>query len=77
MEPTKYIWMDGELVPWAEAQVHVLTHGLHYGTGAFEGIRAYETDKGAAVFRLTATWNVLLDRRKQSVSLSTTALKNW
>jgi branched-chain amino acid aminotransferase len=54
MEPTKYIWMDGELVPWADAQVHVLTHGLHYGTGAFEGIRAYETDKGAAVFRLTA-----------------------
>jgi branched-chain amino acid aminotransferase len=54
MEATEYIWMDGELVPWAEAQVHVLTHGLHYGTGAFEGIRAYETDKGAAVFRLTA-----------------------
>ncbi|GMQ93650.1 MAG: branched-chain amino acid transaminase [Acidimicrobiia bacterium] len=53
MEPTEYIWMDGELVPWADAQVHVLTHGLHYGTGAFEGIRAYETDKGVAVFRLT------------------------
>jgi len=53
MEPTEYIWMDGELVPWADAHVHVLTHGLHYGTGAFEGIRAYETDKGAAVFRLT------------------------
>lgn len=45
--------MDGELVPWADAQVHVLSHGLHYGTGAFEGIRAYETDQGAAFFRLT------------------------
>lgn len=53
MEATEYIWMDGKLVPWADAQVHVLTHGLHYGTGAFEGIRAYETEKGAAIFRLT------------------------
>jgi branched-chain amino acid aminotransferase len=45
--------MDGDLVPWNEAQVHVLSHGLHYGTGAFEGIRAYETESGPAVFRLT------------------------
>jgi branched-chain amino acid aminotransferase len=52
MEPTKSIWMDGELVPWAEAQVHVLTHALHYGTGVFEGIRAYDNDDGTAVFRL-------------------------
>jgi len=53
MEPTKYIWFDGELVPWAEATVHVLSHALHYGTGVFEGIRAYETPDGPAVFRLT------------------------
>ena len=46
------IWMDGELVPWREAQVHVLTHSLHYGMGVFEGVRAYKTDKGAAIFRL-------------------------
>jgi branched-chain amino acid aminotransferase len=46
------IWMDGELVPWADAQVHVLTHALHYGSGVFEGIRCYKTPKGAAVFRL-------------------------
>ncbi len=46
------IWIDGELVDWAEARVHVLTHALHYGTGVFEGIRAYETPRGAAVFRL-------------------------
>jgi branched-chain amino acid aminotransferase len=53
MDATEYIWMDGNLVPWDEAQVHVLSHGLHYGTGAFEGIRAYKTDTGTEVFRLT------------------------
>ena len=47
------IWMDGELVPWDEARVHVLTHTLHYGFGVFEGIRAYATAQGPAVFRLT------------------------
>src|SRR6267378_1434226 len=47
------IWMDGELVAWDDAKIHVLTHTLHYGCGVFEGIRAYETSKGAAVFRLT------------------------
>jgi len=46
------IWMDGELVPWAEAKVHVLTHALHYGSGVFEGIRCYTTPAGPAVFRL-------------------------
>src|SRR5210317_1090983 len=46
------IWMDGQFVPWREAKVHVLTHTLHYGMGVFEGVRAYETDKGAAIFRL-------------------------
>lgn len=52
INPTKFIWMDGRLVPWKEAKVHVLTHTLHYGLGVFEGIRCYETDKGPAVFRL-------------------------
>jgi len=51
--PTEKIWMDGSLVDWDDAQVHVLTHTLHYGCGVFEGIRAYETDRGPAVFRLT------------------------
>ncbi|MGA1438339.1 MAG: branched-chain amino acid transaminase [Ilumatobacteraceae bacterium] len=51
--PTPKIWMNGELVDWERAQVHVLTHTLHYGTGVFEGIRAYETADGPAVFRLT------------------------
>jgi branched-chain amino acid aminotransferase len=53
MEATAYIWMDGELVPWEQATVHVLSHGLHYGTGAFEGIRAYDAVDGTAIFRLT------------------------
>jgi branched-chain amino acid aminotransferase len=47
------IWMNGKLVPWDEAKVHVLSHALHYGSGVFEGIRAYKTDRGPAVFRLT------------------------
>ena len=51
--PTPKIWMNGTLVDWDKAQVHVLTHTLHYGTGVFEGIRAYETADGPAVFRLT------------------------
>ena len=46
------IWMDGELVDWAEAKIHVLSHALHYGSGVFEGIRAYETARGAAVWHL-------------------------
>jgi len=46
------IWMDGEMVPWRDATVHVLTHTLHYGLGVFEGIRAYKTESGTAIFRL-------------------------
>lgn len=46
------IWFDGELVPWRDAKVHVLTHTLHYGMGAFEGVRAYKTPEGPAIFRL-------------------------
>jgi branched-chain amino acid aminotransferase len=52
-EKTDKIWMDGQFVDWDAAQVHVLTHALHYGSGVFEGIRAYPTPRGAAVFRLT------------------------
>jgi branched-chain amino acid aminotransferase len=52
LTPTKFIWMDGKLVPWKKANVHVLTHTLHYGFGVFEGIRCYKTAKGPAVFRL-------------------------
>ena len=51
MEQADLIWHNGELVAWEDAKVHVLTHGLHYGTGVFEGVRAYETTKGTAIFR--------------------------
>jgi branched-chain amino acid aminotransferase len=51
--PTEKIWFNGELIPWEDAKIHVLTHTLHYGMGVFEGIRAYETDDGTAAFRLT------------------------
>ena len=46
------IWMDGEMVPWRDAKVHVLTHSLHYGLGVFEGVRAYQGEQGTAIFRL-------------------------
>src|SRR4051794_8810303 len=51
MEPTERIWMSGKLVPWPDANVHVLTHALHYGTGVFDSLRAYATDDGPAIFR--------------------------
>ena len=51
MEKSEWIWMNGEFVAWDDAKVHVLSHGLHYGTGVFEGIRCYETDRGPAIFR--------------------------
>ena len=52
METTDFIWKNGEFVAWDDAKVHILTHTLHYGAGAFEGIRAYKTEKGPAIFRL-------------------------
>ena len=53
MEATEKIWMNGELVDWDDARIHVGVHGLHYGTGVFEGMRCYDTPRGPAVFRLT------------------------
>ncbi|MDH5710378.1 MAG: branched-chain amino acid transaminase [Gammaproteobacteria bacterium] len=55
------IWFDGEMVPWRDARVHVLTHTLHYGMGVFEGVRAYKTDKGTAIFRLEEHTRRLFD----------------
>ena len=51
MEQSEFIWMNGEVVPWEDAQVHVLTHALHYGTSVFEGVRCYDTEIGPAIFR--------------------------
>jgi branched-chain amino acid aminotransferase len=62
--PTEKIWLDGELVDWDKARIHVLTHSLHYGSGVFEGIRAYPTSRGVAVFRLTDHINRLFTSAK-------------
>ena len=62
--PTKKIWMDGQLVDWDQAMIHVLSHGLHYGTGAFEGVRAYPTSNGPAGFRLREHMQRLLNSCK-------------
>ncbi|MFA9271737.1 MAG: aminotransferase class IV, partial [Baekduiaceae bacterium] len=51
MQQADLIWMNGQLIPWDDAKVHVLTHGLHYGTSVFEGVRCYDTEIGPAVFR--------------------------
>lgn len=55
------IWLDGELVPWREAKVHVLTHTLHYGMGVFEGVRAYKAGQGTSIFRLKSHTDRLMD----------------
>jgi branched-chain amino acid aminotransferase len=65
MQQADFIWMNGELVRWEDAKVHVLTHALHYGSGVFEGIRAYETERGTAVFRHQDH----LDRLRRSAGL--------
>ena len=62
MEDGGEVWMDGEFVDWADATTHVLTHALHYGTGVFEGVRAYDTENGTALFR----WEEHLDRFYES-----------
>jgi len=64
MEKAKYIWMDGKLTPWDEANVHILTHTLHYGNGVFEGTRAYMTDDGLAIFKLEEHTKRLLNSAK-------------
>ncbi|MFZ3063355.1 MAG: aminotransferase class IV, partial [Actinomycetota bacterium] len=53
IDKVEKIWMNGKLINWDDAKIHLLTHALHYGSGVFEGIRAYETKRGTAVFRLT------------------------
>ena len=64
-QQTKWVWRNGEIIPWADATTHVSTHALHYGSGVFEGMRCYETDDGPAIFRLDAH----LDRFYNSASV--------
>ena len=61
---TPYIWFNGKLIPWEKATVHVLAHALHYGSSVFEGVRAYETPKGVAIFRLREHTTRLFDSAK-------------
>ncbi|HET7747239.1 MAG TPA: aminotransferase class IV, partial [Vicinamibacteria bacterium] len=64
MTKTKAIWMNGKLVPWDQANIHIASHVIHYGSAVFEGIRSYETPGGAAVFRLDAHTQRLYDSAK-------------
>jgi branched-chain amino acid aminotransferase len=67
MNEAKYIWMNGEFKPWAEANVHVLSHTLHYGNGVIEGTKAYKTDKGYAIFRLNDHTKRLIESAKMTL----------
>jgi branched-chain amino acid aminotransferase len=68
MDKSKYIWMDGELTPWDDAKVHVLTHTLHYGNGAIEGTKAYKTVDGrCAIFKLNEHTKRLLNSSKMTL----------
>ena len=64
IEEQKYIWLDGELIEWNEAKVPILTHAMHYGTGVFEGIRAYAVDNNLLVFRLKDHMKRLMESAK-------------
>lgn len=64
MKPSKYIWMNGEMVAWDAATVHVMAHALHYGSSVFEGIRCYDTPSGRVIFRLGAHTQRLFDSAK-------------
>lgn len=64
LQPTKHIWHNGKLVPWDQAQIHVMSHVIHYGTSVFEGIRCYKTEQGAAIFRLQDHMQRMLDSAK-------------
>ncbi len=64
MKPSKFIWKNGEMVPWESATVHVMTHALHYGTSIFEGVRCYKTSSGRAIFRLDAHMRRFMESAK-------------
>ena len=64
-QPAEFIWFNGEIIPWKDATVHVMTHAIHYGSSVFEGVRAYNTpDKGTCVFRLQEHNRRLFDSAK-------------
>ncbi len=67
MNEAKYIWMNGKMLPWSEAKIHVLSHTLHYGNGAIEGTKAYKTPKGYAIFRLSDHTKRLIESAKMTL----------
>lgn len=69
-----YIWFNGDMVPWGEARVHVMSHALHYGTSVFEGVRCYDTHRGPAVFRHREHMHACMIRRGFTVCRWPTAL---
>ena len=77
MQELEKIWINGDLVPWKEAKVHVLTHALHYGTAIFEGIRCYKTNSGPAVFRLQDHLKRLYDSAHIVRMAIPYSRKNW
>ncbi len=77
MQATEKIWRNGSFVSWEDANVHILTHALHYGTGVFEGIRAYDTPKGSAVFRLTDHLSGCAARPRSTRWTWATATRSW
>ncbi|RME82967.1 MAG: branched chain amino acid aminotransferase, partial [Caldilineae bacterium] len=72
-----YIWMNGEIIPWEQATVHVFTHALHYGSSVFEGIRAYETRNGPAIFRAREHFERLLYSCKVARIPSPLTVDEW
>ena len=66
--PAKSIWMDGKLIPWQEANIHVLSHVIHYGSCAFDGIRLYANPQGSFILRLRDHMKRLLDSEKRMIS---------
>lgn len=76
MDKTEKIWLNGKLVNWEDAKVHVLSHALNYGTGVFEGIRVYHTSKGPAIFRLKDHVKRLMDGCKIMQSISDAGQKS-
>ena len=77
-DEARWVWMNGTIVPWSGATLHVSAHTLHYGSGVFEGIRCYETIDGPAIFRLREHLQRLVDSaRFYDMENSLTLLRNW
>ncbi len=77
IQKTESIWHNGKLIPWDEAQIHVMSHVVNYGSSIFEGIRCYSLPTGPAIFRPRNTSNVCWIRRRFTASTLISPAKNW